>query len=252
MRNRLLDLYAANARRGSGVHAEGNVLYLYDAIVGSESEAAWWGGVSAEGFARQLAAMSGDVTVRIDSPGGDVFGGRAIAQAIREHDGTVTCQIDGLAASAASYIAIAGDRVVAAPGSFLMIHRAWTLSIGNAPELRSTADLLEKIDGTIADSYAAKAGGKQDEWLALMQAESWFTAPEALALGLIDEALPEQADKSARAAVARPHWDLSCFDGAPAALRDLSAREDPDEEDQDEISARRRRSMMVDLLTRTA
>src|SRR3546814_3763793 len=105
--------------------------------------------------------MEGPCSCRIDSPGGDVFGGRAIAQAIREYSGEVTCHIDGLAASAASYIAIAGDRVVAAPGAFLMIHRAWTFALGNCNDLVAQAGVLEKIDGTIAASYAAKAGDRK-------------------------------------------------------------------------------------------
>ena len=252
LRNRLLNLYARNAKKGSGILNEGNIVYLYDYIAGSESEAEWWGGVSAEGFSKQLASLSGDVTVRIDSPGGDVFGGRAIAQAIRDYPGNVICQIDGLAASAASYIAIAGDSVVAAPGSFMMIHRAWTLSIGNCSDLRSTADLLEKIDGTIADSYTAKAGGNATDWLDLMTAETWFTAAEALGLGLIDGTLPEKVDKSGENIAMRPAWDLSAFSAPPEeALRETVFPEDQEQQENPEIAARRR-SLMVDLLLRPA
>src|SRR3546814_14124745 len=102
------------------------------------------------------SADLGPVSVRIDSAGGDVFGGRAISQAIREYSGEVTCHIDGLAASAASYIAIAGDRVVAAPGAFLMIHRAWTFALGHCNDLVAQAGGLEKIDGTLSARYGAK------------------------------------------------------------------------------------------------
>src|SRR3546814_13821323 len=119
MRNRLLNLFRLNAKKGAGILAEGNVIYLYDFIAGSEEEAQWWGGVSAEGFAKQLAGMEGPVSVRIDSPGGDVFGGRALAQAIREYFGEVTFHLDVLAPTAASYIATAGARGVAAPGRFI-------------------------------------------------------------------------------------------------------------------------------------
>src|SRR3546814_16960719 len=83
MRNRLLNLFRLNAKKGAGILAEGNVIYLYDFIAGSEEEAQWWGGMSAEGFAKPLAGMEGPVSVRIDSPGGAVFGGRSIPPAIR-------------------------------------------------------------------------------------------------------------------------------------------------------------------------
>src|SRR3546814_4057069 len=149
------------------------------------------------------SADLGPVSVRIDSAGGDVFGGRAISQAIRSESGEVACHIDGLAASAASYIAIAGDRVVAAPGAFLMIHRAWTFALGNCNDLVAQAGVLEKIDGTIAASYAAKAGEGDTDWLDLMEKESWFTAEESLALGLIDEVLPEQSSKAAHVEIGR-------------------------------------------------
>lgn len=253
MRNRLLNLFRLNAKKGAGILAEGNAIYLYDFIAGSEEEAQWWGGVSAEGFAKQLAGMEGPVSVRIDSPGGDVFGGRAIAQAIREYNGEVTCHIDGLAASAASYIAIAGDRVVAAPGAFMMIHRAWTLALGNCNDLVAQAGVLEKIDSTIAASYAAKAGEGDVDWLDLMEKESWFTAQEALALGLIDEVLPEQSSKAAN--VTRASWNLTAFEHPPAdeleAAAEAEARIEPNESGDDEISARQRR-LAVDLLARAA
>jgi ATP-dependent Clp protease protease subunit len=276
MRNRLLNLLKANAAKGRGAQAEGNIVYLYDYIAGSEAEAQWFGGISAEGFTRQLGQMSGDVEIRIDSPGGDVFGGRAIAQAIRDYPGQVTCRIDGLAASAASYIAIAGDKVTAAPGAFLMIHRSWTLAMGNCGDLTATAGVLEKIDGTIAASYAAKAGESDTDWLALMDAETWLTGAEAQALGLVDEVLSEQATK----AQGRVAWDLAAFEHAPAAAEATgeadpaaaeASEEDPDEEgdndgdpddfpplkDQDvavhDVIAARMRRLAVDLLlTRTA
>lgn len=259
MRNRLLNLFRNNAEKGRGVVAEGNVIYIYDFIAGSESDAQWWGGISAEGFAKQLNAMQGEVEVRIDSPGGDVFGGRAIAQAIRDYAGIVTCRIDGLAASAASYIAIAGDKVIAAPGSFMMIHRAWTLAMGNCEDLRSTAAVLEKIDASIAASYAAKAGEGDHDWIGLMSAETWLTAAEAADMGLVDEVLSEQSSKSQ----SRVAWDLKAFAAAPAAAvidEPESPAADPapvvepeptDMADEDDIAARQRR-LTVALLARAA
>jgi hypothetical protein len=106
----------------------------------------------------------------------------------------------------------------------MMIHRAWTLSLGNCNDLRSTADLLDKIDGTIAASYAAKAGGEAATWLEAMTAETWYVADEAVTLGLIDEMLPETVDKGGgkgaggKGGKARVAWDVSAYERAPAAL----------------------------------
>lgn len=211
MRNRLLNLFRVNAQKGS-IKADGNIIWLYDFIVSSEDEAAWFGGVSAEGFAKLIAEMTGPVTVRLNSPGGDVFGGRAIAQAIRGYPDEVTVQIDAYAASAASTIAVAGDKVVAAPDALLMIHEAWTFTVGNKRDHVSTSELLSKIDASIAEGYAVKAGDKAGtDWAALMEQESWFTAAEALNLGLIDEILPAKVEKTSNAI----SWDLSVFDRAP-------------------------------------
>lgn len=277
-RNKLFDLMGANARKGS-VRAEGNTIYLYDFIAGSESEAQWFGGISAEGFSRMLAGMQGPVSLRIDSPGGAVFGGRAIAQAIREYDGEVTAHIDGVAASIASIIAIAADRVVAAPGAFMMIHRAWTITMGDCMDHRSEADLLDKVDGTLAKTYASKTGGNDADWLAAMTATTWYTAEEALAAGLIDEVATD-----APTAQNRVKWDLSAYnveaptkgdddaDADEGALAEPADPEDPetippaDPEDgeagkdenenqaqtsAEQVAARQRR-LTIDLLRTTA
>ncbi|CAN5336111.1 Clp protease ClpP [soil metagenome] len=262
MRNRLLNLFSRNAKRGAGIFAEGNVIYLYDFIAGSESDAAWWGGISAEGFTKQLLGMEGDVKIRIDCPGGDVFGGRAIAQAIREYPGTVTCQVDGLAASAASYIAIAGDTVVMAPGSFMMIHKAWTIALGNSDDLAAEAVVLGKIDDSIAASYAAKAGDGDADWLALMKAETWLTAQEALDYGLADEVLSETVNKASNA-VGRKTWDLTAFvhppvdeiaiaDDEPEVIEPAPIAPDPEVNDVLNEIAARERGLTVALLLRAA
>jgi ATP-dependent Clp protease protease subunit len=106
---KLLNLLKANAKRGE-FRAEGNTIYLYDVIVACDADAEWFGGVSAESFVKTLSAMSGDVNLHINSPGGDVFAGVAMAQAIRSYDGKVVAHIDGLAASAASAVAVAATK----------------------------------------------------------------------------------------------------------------------------------------------
>lgn len=249
MRNRLLNLLASNAGQGAKLQAADNTIWIYDFIVGSESDAQWWGGVSAESVAKALRTMSGPVAVRIDSPGGDVFGGRAMAQAIREYPDGVTVHIDGLAASIASIIAIAGSKIIAAPGSMMMIHKAWTMAIGNSEELITTAALLEKIDGTLADSYATKAGGDAADWLTAMKAETWYTADEAIAAGLIDELAPARG-----AGTAEAHWNLSAFNNPPAQALARAAIATPPANDTvaiDEIASRQRR-LAADLRRRAA
>jgi ATP-dependent protease ClpP protease subunit len=211
-KNRLLNLLKNNANRGE-FRAEANTIYLYDMIVSSQDEADFWGGVAADTFVKTLKGMTGDVSLRINSPGGDVFGARAMAQAIREHDGKVTAHVDGYAASAASFLTSVADETVMGPGSMLMIHKAWSIAIGNANDMTATANLLDKIDGTIVETYqsaAAKRGVEGADFAELMAAETWLTAQEAIDLGLAD-AVAEDGPKN------KAKWDLSAYENAPAA-----------------------------------
>ena len=208
---KLFNLYSANAKRGT-FKAEGNSLFLYDVIVGSDDEAAVWGGVSPQAFGKALAGMSGTIHLRINSPGGDVFAARAMAQAMREYKGDIIAHVDGYAASAASLIAVTASKAVMAPGSFLMIHKAWTLGVGNSDDLLASAALLEKIDATLADTYAAKSGKDAAMFAEMMAAETWFTPQEAIDAGLCDEIAPEKAKAKAMAA-----WDMTAFGAPPAA-----------------------------------
>ncbi len=220
MRPNLLNLYKANAKRGE-FRAQANTLFVYDVIVGSDADAEWFGGVSPEAFTRALRAMTGPVSVRINSPGGDVFAGRAMAQAMREYPGEITAHVDGVAASAASLLAVTPARCIMAPGSMLMIHQAWTIGLGNAGDFRQTADLLAKIDVTIADDYAAKSGRTAQEFAALMAAETWFTPAEAIAMGLADEIAADPRAAAPEAGV-EARWDLSAYSHAPNTAFDPS------------------------------
>ena len=159
--------------------ADTTEILLYDEI-------GFWG-VTAKDFAAQLADItSPNITVRINSPGGDVFDGMAIYNQLKSHPAKVNTVIDGLAASAASFIALAGDTVTMADNSLMMIHKAWGLGIGNADDMTALAGILAKIDGQLANMYAAKSGKDQAECLAAMKAETWMTADEAKAFGLCD------------------------------------------------------------------
>lgn len=182
-------------------------LLIYDEI-------GYWG-VTARDVIAALAEVSApEITVRLNSPGGDVFDGVAIYNALRGHPARVTAVVDSLAASAASFIAMAADEITMNRASQLMIHDASGLCMGNAADMEHMRGLLDRISDTIAGIYADRAGGTPDEWRALMRAETWFTGAEAVAAGLADGEAAEAPENVAR-------FDLTCFayagrDAAPA------------------------------------
>jgi ATP-dependent protease ClpP protease subunit len=158
-------------------------LFIYDYI---DSWGGDWG-VSASMVLAALAQIPGRaLNVRVNSPGGEYFEGVAIANALRSHDAPVNVFIDGMAASAASVIAMAGETVTMGIGSQLMIHDASCFTIGNPAEHRRALDMLEQTSDDIAAQYAAKAGGDVKDWRAAMVAETWYTAAQAVEAGLAD------------------------------------------------------------------
>lgn len=153
-----------------------------------------FGGVSASDVAAQLQGVQGALDVHINSYGGDVFDGLAIREAIRNHAGPVTTVVDGIAASIASVIAQAGAVRVMAPGSMMMIHDAWGYpDEPNEEGLLKMAATLGKISDNLAAVYADRAGGSQQQWRARMQAETWYTADEAVQAGLADKVAGDAA-----------------------------------------------------------
>lgn len=155
-----------------------------------------WDGVTADDLIRDLAAVDADnLTVRINSPGGSVFGGVAIYNALRTHKAHVTVLVDSIAASVASVIAQAGDTRRMVQHSQMMIHEANGIAIGSGSEMRDYAELLDKQTSLIADVYATRSGKPASMFKAMMTAETWFTADEAVAAGLADDVLvPKQAE----------------------------------------------------------
>lgn len=155
-------------------------LLIYDEI-------GLWG-IDAQWLVQDLMDIGNDdLTVRVNSPGGDVFEGIAIMNALRAHRGTVTAVVEGLAASAASIIAIGGaDRLVMRPQAELMIHDAWGLAMGNAAEMDSMKDQLDRTSDSLAAVYADKAGGTVESWRQAMRDETWMSADEAVTAGLAD------------------------------------------------------------------
>jgi ATP-dependent Clp protease protease subunit len=126
------------------------------------------------------------VTVAINSPGGDMFEGLAIFNLLKDHKAEVTVKVMGLAASAASIVAMAGDRILMGQGSFLMIHNAWGVVVGNRNDMRAAADMFEPFDSAMADIYAARSGQSVEKIASMMDAESFINSKEALALGFAD------------------------------------------------------------------
>lgn len=152
----------------------------------------WTGeGVTAKRISSALRSLGkGPVTVNLNSPGGDLFEGLAIYNLLREHSGEVTVKVLGVAASAASIIAMAGDNVQIARAGFLMIHNAWVVAAGNRNDLRDVADYLEPFDAAMADIYAARTGDDVKSIQKLLDAETWIGGSDAVDRGFADELLP--------------------------------------------------------------
>lgn len=216
----LLDNKSERKPLRAQIEGDTETLYLYDAIVSTNVEADWYGGVSAEELVPLIRQSSAPkLALRINSGGGDIFAAQAIAQALRDFKGEAVAYIDGTCASAATVIACAASRVVMAAGGLYMVHRAWTIGMGNTNDFLATAALLDKADRTIALQYSAKTGETEDSMLALMDAETWLSAEEALAMKFIDEVsavIKSQANK----------WNLSAYAKAPAQVQ---AQESPDD-----------------------
>ena len=169
-------------------------IWIYEQI----GEDFWTGGgVTAKSFQKELAGIkASQIDLHINSPGGEVFDGITIYNLIKQHPANVTAHIDGLAASIASVIALAGDTVIMAENALFMIHNPWGFAMGDASEMRKTADLLDKIGGSLVTAYSSKSGKSDDEISALMDSETWMTAQEAKDAGFIDE-ISEQMDLAA-------------------------------------------------------
>lgn len=201
-------------------------LLIYDEI-----DPFW--GVSADQFARDLKAIDRDaITVRINSPGGSVFDGIAILNALRDHKAKITVVVDSLAASIASVIAMAGDEVVMNRNSQMMLHNAWAVCVGDARDMQKTSERLTRHNANIAAIYAERAGGTVEDWLAVMAEETWLMADEAVDAGLADRVVEMPEKESSSAAAHASVFDLSKFkysgrESAPAPRLPLARTKTP-------------------------
>jgi ATP-dependent protease ClpP protease subunit len=167
--------------RVSNTAGQAPEIFIYDEI-------GYWGTASND-FVKDLAMLAEEprLVINMNSPGGDVFDGIAIYQALLDHPAEIVVKVNGLAASIASVIAMAGDRVIMGARSQIMIHEGFTFASGDAASMRKTADMLDRISDSIAAVYADRAGEEPAVWRNRMREETWYSAEEAVAAGLADE-----------------------------------------------------------------
>jgi ATP-dependent Clp protease, protease subunit len=197
--------------------AKGAEIVIYDEIGAF--------GTPAKAFHDELKALGpvAELTVRINSPGGAVFDGVAIYNALKRHDAAITVWVDGIAASIASVIAMAGDEIVVPENAMLMLHDPSGLVMGTAADMRAMAEALDRMKAGMVAAYRDKCGRDDAEIEALMAAETWLSAQEALELGLAD-----RVEAPVRMAA---HFDLSRFRNPPPQLAALAATPSPQEDD---------------------
>ena len=171
--------------------AGGRVLRLEGPI---DEESFWGDEVTPKAFREELEADSGDITVWINSPGGNVFAAAEIYTMLRDYQGTVTVKIDAIAASAASVIAMAGNKVLMSPVAMLMIHDPSTIAMGNARDMEKAISTLNEVKESIINAYAFKTGLTHSRIAKLMENETWMNAKKAVELGFADEILFEAVE----------------------------------------------------------
>jgi ATP-dependent Clp protease protease subunit len=206
MPKKLLD-FASRAGQGLKIRSESATkaeIIIY-AGIGQD----YWGDgsmISAKNFSDQLKELAptvNDLTVRINSPGGDVFDGIAIYNRLKQFNGDVTVYIDGLAASIASIIALAGDKIYIGEGALYMVHLPWTFAFGNRMDLDNTVNRLMDVEEQMISIYSKKSGLDRAEVKALLEAETWMGADEAIEKGFVDSKVDESLPIAASAIESR-------------------------------------------------
>lgn len=171
--------------------AGGRVLRLEGPI---DEESFWGDSVTPQAFREELEADSGDITVWINSPGGNVFAAAEIYTMLRDYKGAVTVKIDAVAASAASVVAMAGNKVLMSPVAMLMVHDPSTIAFGNTKDMEKAIHTLNEVKESIINAYAAKSGLSHSRISNLMSNETWMNAKKAVELGFADEILFDDAE----------------------------------------------------------
>lgn len=221
-----------------------HVFYLYDVIYDGGD----WG-VSAMDVIRALsqAGPAGTLRMRIKSPGGDVMEAKAIVTAMREYianGGKIIAQVDSVAASAASWIALAANEVEIADGAFMMIHKAQGAAYGTDSDLRSVADVISMVEKSIVDLYAAITKQTPEQIVQWMAAETWFTADEAVANGFAHRVTSRLVDAPTN--LADISWNLSAYNNAPQVLLEPPKPAEPELDVAAILENNRRRLRLLD------
>lgn len=165
-------------------------------IEGQIADETWFGDeVTPQGFKNDLHAGNGDITLWINSPGGDVFAAAQIYNMLMDYKGDVHVVIDGLAASAASVIAMAGTTVSMSPVAMMMIHNPWTVAQGEAKDMQKVIEMLGEIKESIINAYELRTGLSRTKLSHLMDSESWFNAKKAVELGFADKILFDKQEE---------------------------------------------------------
>ena len=149
----------------------------------------WGDSITPKAFREELMSDEGDITVWINSPGGNVWAAAEIYTMLKDYAGDVTVKIDAIAASAASVVAMAGDRVLMSPVAMLMIHDPYTVAMGNARDMEKAIDTLNEVKESIINAYAAKSGMRRSRIAGMMSDETWMNAKKAVELGFADEVM---------------------------------------------------------------
>ena len=170
-----------------------------EGVIASDS---WWGDeITPAMFKEELTAGSGDIIVWINSPGGDVFAGASIYNMLKDYDGKVTIHVDGLAASAASVVAMAGDEILISPVGMMMIHNPSTIAWGDSAEMLRAKALLDEVKESILNAYEKQTLLSREEVSQLMNDETWMSAKKAVELGFADKILFSESDEAAQPSV---------------------------------------------------
>jgi ATP-dependent Clp endopeptidase proteolytic subunit ClpP len=190
--------------------ADQTEILIYDVI--------GWPFIEASAFIKELSNIkSKDILVRINSPGGDVFDGTAIYNALSDHPAKITTRIEGVAASMAGVIALAGDARQIAKNAFYMIHSPWTIAIGSAKDIKASLSVLEKVESSLSEIYVEKSGQKEETIREWMDAETWWRGEEAKSDGFMD-AVTGESKTTAK-------FDLSIYSNIPKGAVEPTRRD---------------------------
>jgi len=193
-----------------GFRIENKTQTTAEIIIYADIGDSWWGdSVTAKSFSDELKGLPDTVNqidVRINSGGGDVFQGVSIYNRLKQHKANITVYIDGLAASIASIIALAGDEVVMGEGSLFMIHRPLTMAFGNASDLEETINRLDDVEEQLVNIYRRKTGLDRSEIKTMLAAETWLDADQALEFGFVDKKMEEDESIDIAASLKRAKW----------------------------------------------